>query len=118
MIIREATAEDVEQLVALRTQLCAEVGEIGSSDATPALREATQAFFTQAVTNGQAKSWIAVADGAVVAIDTLAIFCRCRIWPDCRPTHNAAQSRDRPAMPSRRVYMQRARPQRRSRSPL
>jgi GNAT superfamily N-acetyltransferase len=49
---------------------------IASSDAAPALREATQAFFAQAVTNGQAKSWVAVADGAVVAAGTLAIFCR------------------------------------------
>lgn len=76
MIVREATPEDIPQLVKLRMQLFAEVGEIESLASSPALRDATEAFFAHAIANGSSKSWLADADGTVVATGTLAVFCR------------------------------------------
>ena len=57
MKIREANEEDIRQLVELRMQLFAEIGELTSSDVIAELREATQSFFADAAKN-QARTWV------------------------------------------------------------
>lgn len=76
MLIREATLADIPQLVELRMQLFAEVGEISDSNVDPELRVATERFFMEAAENGQAKTWLAILDGITIASGTLAIFIR------------------------------------------
>lgn len=76
MIVREATDKDIPQLVELRMRLFAEVGEILNPEAAPELRAATTEYFERAVETNQARSWIALVDGSVVATGTLAEFHR------------------------------------------
>ena len=75
MKIREANEEDIRQLVELRMQLFAEIGELTSSDVIAELREATQSFFADAAKN-QARTWVVEVDGVVAATGTLAFFIR------------------------------------------
>lgn len=74
MIVRIATPQDIPRLVELRMRLFAEVGEIQQPDAAPELRAATTQYFAQ--TSQTAKSWVAIAEGSVVACGTLAEFHR------------------------------------------
>jgi len=57
-------------------RLFAEVGEIQHPGSAPGLRAATTKYFEQAIQADQAKSWVATAEGSVVACGTLAEFRR------------------------------------------
>lgn len=76
MLIREALVADIPALVALRMQLFCEVGELATPEADPALWQATQAYFTQGMQAGSARSWVVEADDVLVACGTLALFVR------------------------------------------
>ena len=76
MIIRQARAVDIPALVALRMQLFCEVGELASPQADPALWQATVDYFTRAMSEEGALSWLAEVDKQVVAAGTLAMFVR------------------------------------------
>ncbi|MGY3901345.1 GNAT family N-acetyltransferase [Aeromonas lusitana] len=76
MLIREALAADIPALVALRMQLFCEVGELATSEADPALWQATRDYFTQSMQEGSARSWVVEVDNALVACGTLALFVR------------------------------------------
>ena len=62
MIIRQARAVDIPALVALRMQLFCEVGELASPQADPALWQATVDYFTRAMSEEGALSWLAEVD--------------------------------------------------------
>ncbi|MGY3943135.1 GNAT family N-acetyltransferase [Aeromonas tecta] len=76
MLIREAVAADIPALVDLRMQLFCEVGELVTPLADPALWQSTQAYFTQSMQEGSARSWVVEAEGRLVACGTLALFVR------------------------------------------
>lgn len=81
MIIRQARAADIPALVALRMELFCEVGELVTPQADPALWQATLDYFTQAMSEESALSWLAEADTQkggkqIVAAGTLALFER------------------------------------------
>lgn len=81
MIIRQASVADIPALVALRMQLFCEVGELASPQADPALWQATVDYFTRAMSEEGALSWLAEADKQeggkqIVAAGTLALFVR------------------------------------------
>lgn len=62
MIIRQARAADIPALVALRMELFCEVGELATPQADPALWQATLDYFTRAMGEESALSWLAEAD--------------------------------------------------------
>lgn len=81
MIIRQARAADIPALVALRMELFCEVGELVTPQADPALWQATLDYFTRAMSEESALSWLAEADTQeggkqIVAAGTLALFER------------------------------------------
>ncbi|MCF5764457.1 GNAT family N-acetyltransferase [Aeromonas veronii] len=81
MIIRQARTADILALVALRMQLFCEVGELATPQADPALWQATVDYFTRAMSEEGALSWLAEADKQeggkqIVAAGTLALFVR------------------------------------------
>jgi GNAT superfamily N-acetyltransferase len=76
VIVREATVEDIQQLVELRMQLFAEMGKIGNAAELPELREATRRFFVDAAEDGSAWSWVAVEGVTLIATGTLVVFQR------------------------------------------
>lgn len=81
MIIRQARAADIPALVALCMELFCEVGELVTPQADPALWQATLDYFTQAMSEESALSWLAEADTQeggkqIVAAGTLALFER------------------------------------------
>lgn len=81
MIIRQARAADIPALVALRMELFCEVGELVTPQADPALWQATLDYFTRAMSEERALSWLAEADTQegckqIVAAGTLALFER------------------------------------------
>lgn len=81
MIIRQARAADIPALVALRMELFCEVGELVTQQADPALWQATLDYFTRAMSEESALSWLAEADTQeggkqIVAAGTLALFER------------------------------------------
>ncbi len=81
MIIRQARAADIPALVALRMELFCEVGELVTPQADSALWQATLDYFTRAMSEESALSWLAEADTQkggkqIVAAGTLALFVR------------------------------------------
>ena len=81
MIIRQARAADIPALVALRMELFCEVGELVTPQADPALWQATLDYFTRAMSEESALSWLAEADTQegckqILAAGTLALFER------------------------------------------
>ncbi|HHQ4779450.1 TPA: GNAT family N-acetyltransferase [Aeromonas veronii] len=81
MLIRQARTADIPALVALRMQLFCEVGELATPQADPALWQATVDYFTRAMSEEGALSWLAEADKQeggkqIVAAGTLALFVR------------------------------------------
>jgi len=81
MIIRQARAADIPAMVALRMELFCEVGELVTPQADPALWQATLDYFTRAMSEESALSWLAEADTQeggkqIVAAGTLALFER------------------------------------------
>lgn len=76
MIIREALAADLGQLVELRMRFFTEMGELTAPDASPELREATQTHFSLAFETGKTRTWVAISAGEIVATASLALFER------------------------------------------
>ena len=76
MMVRAAQAADIPALVALRMALFCEVGELARPDEDPALWQATLAYFTRAMEEGSARSWLVEVEGEAVACGTLALFVR------------------------------------------
>ncbi len=76
MIVREATRDDIVQLVDLRMLLFAEVGAIPAPESAPELRTATTEYFTKTTETGQTKSWIVDIGGKIIAVGSIAEFQR------------------------------------------
>lgn len=76
MMVRVAQAADIPALVWLRMALFCEVGELARPDEDPALWQATQTYFTRALEEGRARSWLVEEGGEAVACGTLALFVR------------------------------------------
>lgn len=76
MKVREAVAADIPALVALRMALFGELGELDDPLAEPELRQATQAYFSEAMGQGSARTWVVEVNGEPVACGTLALFVR------------------------------------------
>ncbi|MNE48615.1 Acetyltransferase (GNAT) family protein [compost metagenome] len=76
MMVREALAADIPALVGLRMGLFCEVGELDNPQASDALWQATQSYFSAAQADGSARSWLVEVEGEVVACGTLALFMR------------------------------------------
>ena len=76
MMVRVAQAADIPALVRLRMALFCEVGELARPDEDPALWQATQTYFTRALEEGHARSWLVEEGGEAVACGTLALFVR------------------------------------------
>lgn len=73
--IRLAKPEDIEELVRLRCQLAAELGEL-ALDAELDYRSALVAYLNQAIPSGEFRSWVAEADGRLVACSGLVMLHR------------------------------------------
>ena len=76
MMVREALAADIPALVRLRMALFGELGELDDPQASDALWQATQSYFSAAQADGSARSWLVEAEGEAVACGTLALFVR------------------------------------------
>ena len=76
MMVREALAADIPALVRLRMALFGELGELDDPQASDALWQATQSYFSAAQADGSARSWLVEVDGEAVACGTLALFVR------------------------------------------
>ena len=74
MMVREALAADIPALVRLRMALFGELGELDDPQASDALWQATQSYFSAAQADGSARSWLVEVDGEAVACGTLALF--------------------------------------------
>lgn len=74
MKIREANAEDMQQIVQLRMNLFVEVGAISHEDAAPELKAKTLRYFQE--NTNVTKSWVAEVSGKIVAMGTLSLFVR------------------------------------------
>ncbi|MEW6037547.1 MAG: GNAT family N-acetyltransferase [Pseudomonadota bacterium] len=74
MKIREANAEDIQQIVQLRMKLFVEVGAISHEDAAPELKATTLQYFQE--NTNVTKSWVAEYSGKIVAAGTLSLFFR------------------------------------------
>ena len=76
MMVREALAADIPALVRLRMALFGELGELDDPQASDALWQATQSYFSAAQADGSARSWLVEVEGEAVACGTLALFVR------------------------------------------
>ena len=74
MKIREANAEDIQQIVHLRMKLFVEVGAISHEDAAPELNATTLRYFQE--NTNVTKSWVAEYSSKIVAAGTLSLFFR------------------------------------------
>lgn len=76
MIVRQAEIADIPALGRLRMALLGELGELDGPQASDALWQATQSYFSSAQADGSARSWLVEVDGDAVACGTLALFVR------------------------------------------
>jgi GNAT superfamily N-acetyltransferase len=76
MMIREAVVADIPRLVELRMRLFADVGMAPEPAETERLREATRAYFSQAMPEGVMRTWVADNDGELVGTGSVIEFIR------------------------------------------
>jgi len=76
VIVREAIAEDIPQLVELRMMLFAATGELPEPAAQSELRSATARFFEKACASKLTRTWIATDGHQIVATASLSEFHR------------------------------------------
>lgn len=73
-IIREATLDDIEILTNLRVTFLDEIGDISNDQQRQAFRDATAAYLRRAMPQGKILSWLAEADGQILATSALIPF--------------------------------------------
>lgn len=74
--IRLATLEDVDELIALRTDFLKEVGNFKAGADAGELGAAMREYLARKMPAGEFLAWVAVAGGAVVATSGVTIFER------------------------------------------
>ncbi|MFZ6653847.1 GNAT family N-acetyltransferase [Undibacterium sp. TJN19] len=72
-----ANPDDLQQIIALRLRLFGDLVDFNHGKGVDAeLQAATSAYFERSFTGDDCKTWLAEADGQIVAAGTLAIFSR------------------------------------------
>jgi GNAT superfamily N-acetyltransferase len=76
IMIRRATSADVEALAALRVAFLAEEESLHDEAECATFLQLTRQYFAQAIPSGEFVSWVAEAEGEIVAISGLIFFQR------------------------------------------
>lgn len=76
MRVRRATAEDIEQLTALRVTYFRHFGELGDDQQARTFAELTERYLRTALPADEFVAWIAEVDGQIVATSGLVIIQR------------------------------------------
>lgn len=77
IVIREAKPDDLEEILQLRMRLFEKLVDFNHGKGVDEdLLQATRTYFNDVFQNGSCKTWVAQADGHIVASGSLAIFVR------------------------------------------